>query len=116
MHNWKGILHVKVTDDISKVKLNSVKGRDDYSITFPSSKITDEELKAPAYFRYYRTSPVMELAYGPAGLQFDKLFIEDGDYHKEVYSGAIPYLMTRVVGKVMCPVGVLWHMLNYSED
>lgn len=104
MSRIKGTLRVRITDNVDNVGCRQFSDSDDYQITFPEDSITEEQLKSHPYFRFYRVSPIMELSFGPSAFYFEHMVIEDGYYHEEVYSSAIPYLMSLVKGSMHCSV------------
>lgn len=113
MNDCKGILRIRLTDDVSKVGID-FKGQD-ASVTIPSNKVSHEDFVRHCQEVTFSRPSIQALAWDLAGCRFDKMIVEDGDYPIDTYVTVIPYLMERVAGKMMASTEVIWELMRTNQ-
>ncbi len=113
MNDCKGILRIRLTDDVSKVGID-FKG-EGATVTIPSDKVSHADFIRHCREVTFSRPSIEAMAWDLAGCRFDKMIIEDGDYPIDVYVTVIPYLMGRVEGKMMASTQVVWKLMQTHQ-
>lgn len=113
MNDCKGILRIRLTDDVTKVGIEL--RRDDTTVTIPSDKVSHADFIRHSQEVTFSRPSIQALAWDLAGYRFDKMIVEDGNYPIDVYTTVIPYLMGRVAGKMMASTEVIWKLMQTHQ-